>query len=80
MNNALPICVQHVSSWDNSRPEEMSAHIRGVCGVLCFVTRKFMKGLHSNFLRWDNCNTPWVRELHSRAPEFIPSFVLARSV
>lgn len=25
-----------------------------LCGVLCFVTRKFMKGLHSDFLRWDN--------------------------
>lgn len=49
--HALPMCVQHMSYWGNSRPEEMSAYIRVVCGVLCFVTRKFMKGLHSNFLR-----------------------------
>lgn len=51
---ALPVCVQHLSNWKYSQAEEMSAHIRVLCGALGFVTRKFMKGLHSNFLRWDN--------------------------
>lgn len=54
MGDALPVCVQHVSNWEYSQPEEMSAHIRVLGGALGFVTRKFMKGLHSDFVRQDS--------------------------
>lgn len=55
VGSALPVCVQYLGNWEYSQPEEMSAHIRVLCGALDFVTRTFMEGgLHSNFLRWDN--------------------------
>lgn len=46
-----------------------------VCGVLCFVTRKFMEGLHSNFLRRDNW-TPlgWESFILGNLSSFLLSF------
>lgn len=80
VEDALPVYVQRLSNWDNTRPEEVTTYVQVVREILYFITRKFMKSLHSNFLRQDNYNTPWVRELHIGEPELIPPFPLALSV
>lgn len=51
MEDALPVYVQRLSNWDNTRPEEMTTYVQVVREILYFITRKFMKSLHSNFLR-----------------------------
>lgn len=51
MEDALPVSVQRLNNWDGARAEEMTAYIRVVRGILCFITRIFMKGLHSDSLR-----------------------------